>query len=150
MVYTPYMVQRTELVCENHEVGSGNVYADLGFVEAEEMAAKASLVREIRRTMDRRSLTQVQVSKLTGVDQPTLSKLLRGRLSNFSFDRLTEMLRDLGRNVVLLVEEEPQIAEAIPPSVTITKAKRPLSKGHMMVAIAATAKFEEVSGQRIV
>jgi len=98
------------------EFSSGNVYADLGFEDPEEMAAKAGLVREIRRTMERRGLTQVQVSKLTRVDQPTLSKLLRGRMSNFSFDRLTLMLRDLGRNMVLLIEEEPDRLELLLPN----------------------------------
>ncbi len=129
------------------------MYADLGFDDAEEMAAKASMVREIRRTMDRRGLTQVQVSKVTGVDQPTLSKLLRGRLSNFSLDRLTEMLRDLGRNVVLLIEEEPQIAKVRSPNVSITKktnSTKPPLKGHMVVAVATTPKFQEVAGQKTV
>lgn len=108
------------------------------------MTAKAGLVREIRRTMDRRGLTQVQVSKLTGVDQPTLSKLLRGRMSNFSFDRLTEMLRALGRNMVLLLEEESDAAEAESPSATTVKK----GKGHMVVATAPTVKFAEVAGQK--
>jgi predicted XRE-type DNA-binding protein len=137
----------------SYEVSSGNVYADLGFDDAEEMAAKAGLVREIRRTMDRRGLTQVQVAKLTGVDQPTLSKLLRGRMSNFSFDRLTEMLRDLGRNMVLLVEEEPEGTETGLPNVTTVKkatAVKPSSKGHMVVATATTVKFVEVSGQKVI
>jgi len=118
-----------------YELSSGNIYADLGFDDSEEMVAKAGLVREIRRTMDRRGLTQAQVTKLTGVDQPTLSKLLRGRMSNFSFDRLTEMLRVLGRNMVLLVEEESEGA---------TAALSP--KGHLLVATATTGKFAELSG----
>jgi len=118
-----------------YEVSSGNIYADLGLDHAEELAAKAELVREIRRTMDRRSLTQLQVAKLTGVDQPTLSKLLRGRTSNFSFDRLTEMLRDLGRNVVLLVEEE------------LESPVEPSSKGHVFVASVTAGRFLELSGQ---
>jgi len=128
----------------SYEVSNGNVYADLGFDDPEEMAAKAGLVREIRRTMDRRSLTQVQVAKLTDVDQPTLSKLLRGRMSNFSFDRLTQMLRDLGRNLTLLVEEEPEteLRHAIP-----VKNKTAITKGHMSMATATTAKFIELSGQ---
>lgn len=150
-VVTEAEIDRTESQEEvNYELSSGNVYADLGFDDAEEMAAKAGLVREIRRTMDRRSLTQVQVAKLTGVDQPTLSKLLRGRMSNFSFDRLTEMLRGLGRNVVLLVEEEPEVADARSPVAEKTTPAKPLSKGHMAAAVATTLKFADVSGQKVV
>ena len=129
------------------EVGSGNVYADLGFEDPEEMAAKAGLVREIRRTMERRGLTQVQVSKLTRVDQPTLSKLLRGRTSNFSFDRLTQMLRDLGRNMVLLIEEEPQKVEVRLPSETLATQSTDFSKGHMWLVTATRFRFVELSGQ---
>ncbi len=101
------------------EVSSGNIYADLGFDDAEEMAAKAGFVREIRRTMDRRGLTQVHLAKKTGVDQPSLSKLLRGRMSNFSLDRLTHMLRDLGRNMTLLIDEQLDATETGLPKITI-------------------------------
>ena len=134
----------------SYEVSSGNIYADLGFEDAEEMAAKASLVREIRRTMDRRGLTQVKVAKLTGVDQPTLSKLLRGRMSNFSLDRLTQMLRDLGRNMTLLIEEELDVAETRLPIIKSVKKSTPYAKGHMLVATATSAQFLELSGQKAV
>ena len=132
------------------EVSSGNIYADLGFEDAEEMAAKASLVREIRRTMDQRGLTQVTVAKLTGVDQPTLSKLLRGRMSNFSLDRLTQMLRDLGRNVTLLIEDELEGGETALPTVMIGKKSTVLTKGHMLVTTATSAQYLELSGQMVV
>ena len=111
------------------------------------MAAKAGLVREIRRTMERRGLTQVQVSKLTRVDQPTLSKLLRGRTSNFSFDRLTQMLRDLGRNLVLLVETEPaDVVDRLREAKTSSKMHL-ITRGHMHVASTSQFKFNELSGQ---
>ena len=129
------------------EFSSGNVYADLGFEDPEEMAAKAGLVREIRRTMERRGLTQVQVSKLTRVDQPTLSKLLRGRMSNFSFDRLTLMLRDLGRNMVLLIEEEPDRVETRLPYEKLVTNSPTFSKGHISLATATRFKFVELSGR---
>jgi predicted XRE-type DNA-binding protein len=129
------------------ELSSGNVYADLGFEDPEEMAAKAGLVREIRRTMERRGLTQVQVSKLTSVDQPTLSKLLRGRTSNFSFDRLTQMLRDLGRNLVLLIEAETDRVETRLPNEKLVTNSPTFSKGHILLATATRFKFVELSGR---
>lgn len=55
----------------------GNAFAGLGFEDAEEMAAKADLVREIRRTMERRGLTQVHVAKLTGVRNQLRVKVRR-------------------------------------------------------------------------
>jgi len=105
------------------------------------------LVREIRRTMERRGLTQVQVSKLTSVDQPTLSKLLRGRMSNFSFDRLTLMLRDLGRNMALIIEEEPAgVGDGLRDAKTTSKMHL-ITRGHMLVASTSQLKFNELSGE---
>jgi len=85
------------------EVGSGHIYADLGYPDPEEMAAKAELVRVIRSTIEAVGPSQTSAAKLMGVDQPTLSKLLRGRVSNFTIDRLSGMLRGLGRSVTIHV-----------------------------------------------
>ena len=85
------------------EVGSGNIYADLGDPDPEEMAAKAELVRVIGSTIEAVGLSQTLAAKVMGVDQPTLSKLLRGRVRNFTIDRLSGMLRSLGRSVTINV-----------------------------------------------
>jgi predicted XRE-type DNA-binding protein len=75
------------------------------------MAAKARLVRQIRATMETRSLSQTAAAKLMGIDQPTLSKLLRGVVRNVTFDRLSLMLRRLGRNVTIIVEPDTILEE---------------------------------------
>ena len=59
--------------------GSGNVFADLGFEDAEELQLKAGLIHEIRQTITRRNLTQHEAARLAGIDQPALSKLLSGK-----------------------------------------------------------------------
>ncbi len=87
------------------------MYADLGYPDPEEMAAKARLVRQIRATMETRSLSQTAAAKLMGIDQPTLSKLLRGVVRNVTFDRLSLMLRRLGRNVTIIVEPDTILEE---------------------------------------
>ena len=94
------------------EVGSGNVYADLGYPDPEEMAAKANLVREIRATMEARGLSQTAAAKVMGLDQPTLSKLLRGIVRNVTIDRLSLMLRRLGRNIIIFVEPDVSLEGA--------------------------------------
>lgn len=86
------------------EMGTGNVYADLGYSDPEAMAAKASLVRQIRAAMEDQGLSQAEAAKAMGMDQPTLSKLLRGIVRNVTLDRLSLMLRRLGQNVIILVE----------------------------------------------
>ena len=89
----------------DHIVGSGNVFADLGFPNAEEMLAKAELAQKINAIITRRRLTQAEAAKLLGVDQPKVSALKRGRLSGFSLERLVRFLILLGRDVEIVVKE---------------------------------------------
>ena len=85
--------------------GSANVFIDIGFSpeEAEELSAKSALISSILETMKRRKLTQVQAAKLCGTDQPTLSKILRGRVESVTIDRLAGFLTALGRTVEIRV-----------------------------------------------
>ena len=89
----------------DHTVGSGNVFADLGLPNAEEMLAKAELAQKITAILTRRRLTQAEAAKLLGVDQPKVSALKRGRLSGFSLERLVRFLILLGRDVEIVVKE---------------------------------------------
>lgn len=84
-------------------VGSGNVFADLGLPDAEELFAKANLVIEIDRTIQARRLTQAQAAKLMGIDQPKVSKLLRGDLRGYSTHRIMEFLTRLGHDVEIVI-----------------------------------------------
>lgn len=61
---------------------SGNVFVDLGFspAEAAELSVKSALIDAIGETIRERKLTQQAVAKLCRTDQPTLSKVLRGRM----------------------------------------------------------------------
>jgi predicted XRE-type DNA-binding protein len=90
----------------DHRIGSNNVFADLGFPDAEEMMAKAVLAHRIRRAIDERRLTQAEAAKVIGVDQPKISALRRGRLSGFSLERLLRFLVLLGRDVEIVVKEQ--------------------------------------------
>jgi predicted XRE-type DNA-binding protein len=83
--------------------GSGNVFADLGFADAEEMLAKAELARRIAEIIAERKLTQTKAAAVLGVDQPKVSALLRGKLDGFSIDRLFRFLNALGRDVDIVV-----------------------------------------------
>jgi predicted XRE-type DNA-binding protein len=85
--------------------GSGNVFVDLGFspVEVEELTVKSKLISSILETMRRRKLTQVEAAKICRTDQPTLSKILRGRVESVTIDRLAGFLTALGRTVEIRV-----------------------------------------------
>ena len=82
---------------------SGNVFADLGLANADELLIKAELVRQISNLIDARDLTQIEAAKILGIDQPKVSALLNGRLSGFSTDRLFRFLNSLGSDVEIRV-----------------------------------------------
>jgi predicted XRE-type DNA-binding protein len=79
--------------------GSGNVFADLGLPNHDELLFKAQIASEIARSVRDAKLTQVEAGKLMGVDQAKVSALLRGRLNDFSIDRLIRFLTLLGRDI---------------------------------------------------
>jgi predicted XRE-type DNA-binding protein len=94
-------------------IGSGNVFADLGLADPEERLFKAQLAGQIARLIEQKGWTQTEAAQVIGLDQPKVSKLLSGRLREFSLDRLFEILRRLGRSVeVRISAEERSPAEA--------------------------------------
>jgi len=92
----------------DYTVSSGNVFADLGLPNPEELLAKAELAHKITVLIRKRGLTQAQAAKLLGVDQPKISYLIRGRLTGFSIERLIRFLLLLGQDIKISVEAAPR------------------------------------------
>src|ERR1035437_9170790 len=90
-----------------HE-GSGNVFADLGLPDAEELLVKAAVVSRLSDLIVGRGMTQAQVATLLGVDQPKISALLRGRLRGFSLERLLSFLIALDQDVEIVVHHKTE------------------------------------------
>ena len=89
---------------KKHCVASGgNIYADLGVANPQAARAKANLADRIVDIIAGRKLTQVQAGKVLGVDQPKVSALMRGRLTDFSIERLLRFLLLLGQDVHIAV-----------------------------------------------
>lgn len=85
------------------EVSSGNVFADLGLPDAELRLVKAQLANLITREIKRRQLTQAQAAALMALSQPDVSNLTRGRLKNFSQERLESCLNHLDYDIRIQV-----------------------------------------------
>jgi len=79
--------------------GSGNVFADLGFENAEQELLKAHLTLQIYRIVKARKLTQASAAELLGIKQPHVSLLMRNRAGTFSVERLMDFLMALGLDV---------------------------------------------------
>jgi predicted XRE-type DNA-binding protein len=86
------------------EIGSENVFADLGLPNAEEHLVKASLVYKIDALIKQRGLKQIEAAELLGVKQPDISKMLRGDFRQFSVERLLRFLVALGQDVEIVVK----------------------------------------------
>ena len=100
---------------------SDNIFADIGLPEPEEYLAKAELASRISELVRQRQLAQTATADLLGIDQPKVSRLLRGYLANFSTNRLMHFLTRLGQDVEIVVKP------ALSPDRT----------GHVRVAAAA-------------
>ncbi len=83
---------------------SGNIFADLGQADADEMSLKAGLAVQIVRAMRERNLTQRQTAELVALKQPDLSNIARARLYGISVERLLVVLNRLGHLVEVRVE----------------------------------------------
>ena len=86
-----------------HTMSSGNVFADLELSEPEELLAKARLMHRISEIVEGREWTSSQTAAALNVDEPTVSALLRGRLADFSIERLFRFLNALGQEVEISV-----------------------------------------------
>ena len=84
------------------ELGTDNVYADLGYVDADEMLIKAHLVAKIAEIIKRKGVTQIQAAALLKMPQPKLSNLLSGRFRGISGVSLMDCLNKLGATYRLL------------------------------------------------
>lgn len=86
------------------QTSSGNVFADLGLENPDELLVKAELARKISTIIKAQNLTQTEAATLVGIDQPKVSALLNGKLSGFSTVRLFRFLNALGRDVEIVVK----------------------------------------------
>ncbi len=95
-----------------HEIGSGNIFADLGLPNAEEHQLKAALVVQLSRLIKERKLSQVDAARLLGIKQPDRSKILRGHYRGYSVARLMRMLTAFDQDVEITTRPHRKAAEA--------------------------------------
>jgi predicted XRE-type DNA-binding protein len=84
--------------------GSGNVYRDLGFPDAEARQMRAELAAEIIRILRTRKLSQRQAANITGLAQPDISRIKNADLKGFTIDRFVTVLNRLEQQVSIRVE----------------------------------------------
>lgn len=98
--------------------GSENVFADIGVRDSEDSLIRAKLAKQIADVIGRRRLTQTEVARILQIDQPKVSKLVRGRILGFTSDRLLKYLTALGCDA----------------SIRVSRPRRSRIRGRVMVA----------------
>jgi predicted XRE-type DNA-binding protein len=96
--------------------GSGNVWRDFGYPDADIRHAKGIIAAQIIGALDQRKLSTRQAAKATGFAAADFSRVRNAAYGRFTLDRLIRMLYGLDRQVEVAVTirprgEQPPVAE---------------------------------------
>jgi predicted XRE-type DNA-binding protein len=85
------------------EEGSGNVFADLGLKDDDQLLARARIGYHVFKILRDEKLRQREIAAVLGIAQPDVSHLMNGHFSRFTTDKLLDFLRRLDRKVTIEV-----------------------------------------------
>ena len=83
--------------------GSGNVFRDLGYKNADAQQFKAILAAEIIKALDRDGLTLRAAHDRTGIAAADFSRIRNADLGRFTVDRLMSIINRLGSHIEVKV-----------------------------------------------
>ncbi|BDT68258.1 hypothetical protein os1_24400 [Comamonadaceae bacterium OS-1] len=85
------------------DMGSGNVFADLGLPDSDERQLRVQLAMRLNALLEAEKLTQAAAAKRLGIAQPHVSDLKHYKLSRFSSERLLHYITLLNRDVEIFI-----------------------------------------------
>lgn len=88
--------------------GTGNVFADLGYADADERQTKLRLAHTINGVIARQKLTRALAAEKLSVNQPKISALANYKLEGFSVERLITFLVALDQDVEITIKKKPR------------------------------------------
>ncbi|MHC5779954.1 MAG: helix-turn-helix domain-containing protein [Nostoc sp.] len=83
------------------EESSGNIFADLGLEDADELFTRGKIGIQVLRLLKQRNLKQREISELLGIPQPEVSHLMKGEFQRFSEGKLLIFLKRLDTEITL-------------------------------------------------
>lgn len=96
---------------------SGNVFADMGLDDADELLTRAKLGYAVRKILENRNLKQQEIADLLNIKQPEVSNLTKGKYHLFSESRLFSFLNKLEQKIIIEItphhQGEPLIEVAV-------------------------------------
>ena len=86
---------------------SGNVFADMGFeqAEAENLLVRSKLMAAIKAYIESEDITQAEAAERFHVAQPRISEIYQGKIDLFSVDKLINMLARVGQHVEVTIHK---------------------------------------------
>jgi predicted XRE-type DNA-binding protein len=85
------------------EKGSGNVFADLGLKDSDQLLARSQIGFHVFKILEGRKLKQREIAGILGIAQPDVSHLMNGHFSRFTTDKLLDFLKRLDQKVTIEV-----------------------------------------------
>lgn len=92
--------------------GSGNVFADFRYPNADAEQLKARLAANIIGVLDDRPLTVRRAEDLTGIAAADFSRIRKAKLDRFTIDRLMTILNRLDQEVDIKLSVHPRTRES--------------------------------------
>ena len=108
--------------------GSGNLYRDFGYDNADALLLKDLLASEIIKTLDREALTVRQAQERTGIAAADFSRIRNADLKRFTLDRLMGIVNKLGARIELTVKFKPASRYSTRHEATMLLAAEPKAK----------------------
>jgi len=85
------------------EEGSGNVFADLGLKDADQLLVRSQIGFHVFKILEGKNLKQREIADILSIAQPDVSHLMNGHFSRFTTDKLLDFLKRLDRKVTIEV-----------------------------------------------
>lgn len=111
------MARKIEKTAETVEVGTGDVFQDLGFADAGERKLRLQLAMRLNDLTKDRKLTQTSIAAIFGITQPHVSELHNFKLSRFSSERLLHFITLLDKDVEIVIR--PKAANHVAGQVSV-------------------------------
>ncbi len=93
--------------------GSGNVFRDFGYPDADIRQARALLAGAIIKALDDRQWSTRRAEQETGINHADFARIRTAKIERFSFERLVAILAALGQEVELSMKVRPRLQQPV-------------------------------------
>ena len=105
---------------EKIEMGTGNVFADLGLSDPDERRLRVQLATRLNDLLQGEGLTQAAAAKRLGIAQPHVSELKHYKLGRFASERFLHYITLINRDVEIFIRPRAAAHDASPIAGAVT------------------------------